>query len=294
MAGRLSKAIHYFVFGNFLIAFSAVALTHLSQLSEEISTGDLHLLVFVFFSTLLVYNLNLIEGMKGLKASAFRSERHNWIVKHEKFIWAFSVLSLIVSIGELTALKKDTLIFLLVPGLFALGYAVPIKLPGLKTIRLRELPFVKIFLVAWVWATFTVGLPLVQQNSLAELFQLNNFLLFLSRAVFIFALTIPFDIRDLNYDTDKHISTIPSRFGIEKSKYFSLFLIMVFMIVSIIRFQYNFCTTSELIALALSALVSAALILKINNQRKEFFYSVFMDGMMPVQWIFVILISKIV
>ena len=288
------KAINYFVFGNFLISFSAAALTHLSQLSEEISTGDLHLLVFVFFSTLLVYNLNLIEGMKGLKASAFRSERHNWIVKHEKFIWAFSVLSLIVSIGELTALKKNTLIFLLVPGLFALGYAVPIKLPGLKTIRLRELPFVKIFLVAWVWATFTVGLPVVQQNELFTILKPEYFLLFFSRTAFIFALTIPFDVRDLNYDTDKHISTIPSRFGIEKSKYFSLFLIAVFLVVSITRFQYNFCTASELTALALSALISALLIMGMNKDRKEFYYSIFMDGMMLVQWGLVLLISKII
>ena len=54
----LRKSLYYFVFGNFLIAFVGIALTHLSQLSEEISTGDLHLLVFVFFATLLVYNLN--------------------------------------------------------------------------------------------------------------------------------------------------------------------------------------------------------------------------------------------
>lgn len=287
----LRKPIFYFVFGNFLIAFSSVGLTHLSQLGKELTIGDLHLLVFVFFSTLLVYNLNLIEGMKGLKSSALRSVRHNWIVKHEKFIWAFAVLSLIVSVAELTALKKDTLFFLLVPGIFALGYAVPIKLPGMKTLRLRELPFVKIFLVAWVWATFTVGLPLVQQNGLAELLQLKNFLLFFSRAVFIFAITIPFDIRDLAYDSDKHIATIPSRFGIEKSKYISLALLALFTCISFIRFHHGYCSLTELISLALSSATTAGLVLMILRERKELFYSGLIEGTMLLQWLFVMLIS---
>lgn len=290
---ELRKLIHYFVFGNFLIAFSAVALTHLSQLSEEITTGDLHLLVFVFFSTLLVYNFNLLEGMKELKSSAFRSSRHNWIVRHEKFIWAFSVLSLIVCLGELTALKKDTLIFLLVPSLFALGYAVPIKISGMKTLRLREIPVIKIFLIAWVWGTFTVGLPLVQQSGLAELLQPKNFLLFFSRAIFIFAITIPFDIRDLEYDSDKHVTTIPSKFGIENSKYFSLALILLFAAISLLRLYFSFCNSSEFIALLLSAVVTALLILNINKDRKELFYSGFMDGAMLIQWLLVILFSKI-
>lgn len=285
----LRKPIYYFVFGNFLIAFSSVGLTHLSQLGKELTTGDLHLLVFVFFSTLLVYNLNLIEGMKGLKSSAFRSARHNWIVKHEKFIWAFSFLSLIVSVAELTALKEDTLIFLLVPGLFALGYAVPIKLPGMKTIRLRELPFVKIFLVAWVWATFTVGLPLVQQSGMQELLTTDNFLLFFSRTVFIFAITIPFDIRDLAYDSDKHIATIPSRFGIEKSKYISLFLLFVFVASSFIRLNLGFCNLYEFCALVTSALVSAVLVVMVNSQRKELFYSLGIEGTMIIQWTVVLL-----
>ncbi|MCG3166286.1 MAG: hypothetical protein POELPBGB_02064 [Bacteroidia bacterium] len=287
----LRKPIYYFVFGNFLIAFSSVGLTHLTQLEKKLSSGDLHLLVFVFFSTLLVYNLNLIEGMKSLKTSAFRSVRHNWIVKHEKFIWAFAVLSLIVTVAELTALKKETLIFLLVPGLFALGYAVPVKLPGIKTIRLRELPFVKIFLVAWVWATFTVGLPLVEQSSLAELFHLKNFLLFFSRAVFIFAITIPFDIRDMAYDSDKQVATIPSHFGTEKSKYFSLILLLVFTAGSFIRYHLGFCNLNEFCALLISTLITASLIVLINSQRKELFYSLGIESTMIIQWLIVFLSS---
>jgi 4-hydroxybenzoate polyprenyltransferase len=287
------KAIHYFIFGNFSIAFSAVALTYLSQSGKTISNDDLHLQVFVFFSTLLVYNLNLIEGMKGLKASAFRSVRHNWIVKHEKTIWAFAILALIISVAELFVLKKETLVFLLLPGVFALGYAIPIKVPGMKTIRLRELPFVKIFLVAWVWGTFTVGLPIVQQSGMQELLKVENFLLFFSRSVFIFAITIPFDIRDLTYDTDKNVATIPSVMGIEKSKYFSVALLILFSAICFLRFQLSYCSFTELAALALSAATTVILVLMITKDRKELFYSGLMDGTMLFQWLLVMLLSKI-
>jgi 4-hydroxybenzoate polyprenyltransferase len=229
--------------------------------------------------------------MSGLKSSAMRSIRHNWIIKHEKFIWAFTVLSLIVCFAELTALKKDTLIFLLIPGLFALGYAVPVKIPGVKTIRLRELPFVKIFLVAWVWGTFTVGLPIVQQSGISELLKAENFLLFLSRSVFIFAITIPFDIRDLAYDSDKSVLTIPSRFGVEKAKYFALMLLVCFVQISFLRFQFAFCSIAETIAMTLSAIITALLIAMINDKRKEIFYSGLMEGTMLLQWALVMLLA---
>ncbi len=287
------KAIHSFFFGNFLIAFSAVALTHLSQTGNKISSDDLHLLIFVFFSTLLVYNLNFIVGMNGLKASSFRSDRHNWIVKHEKIIWIFTIIALIISVAELFVLKKETIIFLFLPGILALGYAVPIKVPGLKTIRFRELPFVKIFLVAWVWGTFTVGLPIVQQIGIKELVNTEFFLLFFSRSVFIFAITIPFDIRDLTYDSDKQIATLPSRFGIEKSKYFSVVLLFLFSAVTFLRFQFNFCNRAELAALVLSAISTAILVLMISKTRKELFYSGLIEGTMLIQWLLVLLLSKI-
>lgn len=287
----LRKAIHYFVFGNFLIAFSAVALTHLSQYRQPMETGDLHLLVFVFFSTLLVYNLNLLAGMKGMRASAFRSERHSWIIKHEKFIQAFSVLSLIVCIAELTALKKDTLLFLFVPGIFALGYALPVPLGNGKIFRLREVAFVKIFLVAWVWGTFTVGLPFVQQQGFSIIYEPEHFLQFVSRAVFIFAITIPFDIRDLSYDSDKSVTTIPARLGMERSKTIALLLVVVFVALTMVRFQFGFCAMPELIALTLSAIQTAILVWMINQQRKELFYSLWMEGTMLLQWAMVMGVS---
>lgn len=287
------QAIYYFIFGNFLIAFSALGLTHLSLLSEELTTDDLHLLIFVFFSTLLVYNLNLLAGMKGMRSSAFPSVRHNWIVKHEKFIQAICVLSITVSAAELFTLKFETFIFLVVPGIFALAYAFPVKLPGMRTISFREIPFVKIFLVAWVWATFTVGLPVVQQSGIITIFEWKNFLLFFSRAVFIFAITIPFDIRDLAYDADKSVATIPSRFGIEKSKYFSLFMLFLFSVITFFRFHSGFCSYTELAALVLSAIITAILVMMINKDRKELFYSFWMESAMLVQWLLVMLISKL-
>lgn len=287
------KATYYFVFGNFLIACSAVALTHLSQYKKEITTGDLHLLVFVFSSTLLVYNLNLLAGMKGMRTSTFRSLRHNWIIKHEKFIQAMSVLAFIVCVAELTALKKDTLLFLFIPGLFALGYAIPVQLSNGNFFRLRDVAFVKIFLVAWVWGTFTVGLPFVQQQGFSIIYEPEHFLLFLSRAVFIFAITIPFDIRDLHYDSDKSVSTIPSRLGVERSKTIALLLVVVFVALSLVRFQFGFCAMPELIALTLSAIPTALLLWMINKEREELFYSLWMEGTMLVQWVLVIIVSLI-
>lgn len=285
----LKKTLYYFVFGNFLIAFSAVALTHLSQFGTPINTGDLHLLSFVFFSTLLVYNLNILAGMKGMKNSPLRSVRHEWLLRHENFLKVVSIASLFFVFAEMLSLQRNALLFLFVPGIFALGYALPVPLGKGKIFRLRELPFVKIFLIAWVWGTFTVGLPLVQQSGFTELLHPKNFLLFFSRAVFICAITIPFDIRDLAYDNDKSVMTIPRFLGIEKSKISSLFLLLLFAAVSVLRYFFGFCQDAELIALLLSAFATSVLIKMINPKRKELFYSFCIEAMMIVQWALVII-----
>ena len=59
----------------------------------------------------------------------------------------------------------------------------------------------------------------------------NIFLHLISRFLFVFAITIPFDIRDLEYDAGK-LRTIPLFFGEKKSKFLAVFLILICVIIS--------------------------------------------------------------
>ena len=99
-------------------------------------------------------------------------------------------------------------------------YAVPF-LSGFDK-NLREVSYLKIIVVALVWAGFTVLIPLVDAD---KEITLNVFLLILQRFLIVVVLILPFDIRDVMYDAIS-LQTIPKKIGIEKTKKLGLMLLI--------------------------------------------------------------------
>ena len=79
---------------------------------------------------------------------------------------------------------------------------------------LRTIPYIKIFLIAAIWTSSTMFLLLLENN---QLINQNIILHLFTRFLFVFAICIPFDIRDIKYDNIK-LKTIPIVFGVSKSK----------------------------------------------------------------------------
>mgnify|MGYP001364206609 FL=1 len=97
-------------------------------------------------------------------------------------------------------------------------YAVPF-LPN--NTNLRTLPTLKIFIIAVVWAGVSVYLPVVYE---ASAFTTEFYLMLAQRFMLVLALIIPFEIRDLTYDSAA-LGTLPQVLGIKKTKLFeSIFL----------------------------------------------------------------------
>ncbi|MCC6584897.1 MAG: UbiA family prenyltransferase, partial [Chitinophagales bacterium] len=91
------------------------------------------------------------------------------------------------------------------------------------TTRLRDFPFVKIFLIALVWSLTSVVLPALENN--INLLERRDVLVVLAaQFVYILFITLPFDINDAQVDKASGIKTIPSVFGIRFSKITALLL----------------------------------------------------------------------
>lgn len=73
--------------------------------------------------------------------------------------------------------------------------------------NLRSIPFLKIHVIALSWTLLLIVFPLVNQDKIpfAELVAAHY--------LYVLAVTIPFDIRDLRYD-ETHYKTIPQVFGV--------------------------------------------------------------------------------
>lgn len=107
------------------------------------------------------------------------------------------------------------------------------------------------------------------------------------RFLFVFAITIPFDIRDMKADARQGLKTIPLLIGKSAALIIADILLFLFMVVFIQHYKYT--TLAWLIyPLALSA---ATTFIFINNRKLQasyFYHYGILDGTLLLQGVFVL------
>ncbi|MBL6648773.1 MAG: hypothetical protein ISP56_00740 [Flavobacteriaceae bacterium] len=147
--------------------------------------------------------------------------------------------------------------------------------------NLRSVGKIKLFLVAFCWSAATIVLPAVES-------QIQNFNLTLSLAIQFFILiiiyTIPFEIRDMKYDS-KDLKTIPQILGIKNSKRLAYLLIAIFYLLSLENFSINLLKESDL----LISMILILLIYLTKENQSKYFASFWVESV-PIYWVLIILI----
>lgn len=275
------KLFNLLLYGNFFIAFCAVALLWQTELILYKSINCNYLTIFVFSSTLFLYALHRIVGIQ--KVQAFSNKYRYFIInQYRSHILLYAILGGALAAWFFFYLTATSQLFILLPAFLALGYVLPFF--G-KERRLRDFDYLKIFLVAIVWAFITVLLPLMEQD--ADLLSYTVFLLLLERMLFIFAITLPFDIRDLKVDESIKVKTIPAMIGILKTKRLAgLSLLLAFLISGLlyIRAVYSF---PVLIALGISYSTTYLLVRRCDQTKHDYYFTAVMDGTMIIQFLLV-------
>ena len=195
-----------FFYAHYFIALAAVAsfLQTWYVLKIESTSPVLVVCGFIFLATLAVYNLHSIIGLQYLKKVNFDdSTRLSALQKRPRLAWANFILALLFGGGFALFLLDYGL--LLPPFLLALAYVLPIW----RGHRLRDFGQAKLFVLAFVWAWATVILPFGWSSVSAAAA--------VERAVFIFALSLPFDVRDIDLDAKEEVKTLAAGLGRKKS-----------------------------------------------------------------------------
>ncbi|WP_449332179.1 hypothetical protein [Sphingobacterium kyonggiense] len=212
----LKRLYYFFVNSNFLIAMAAVAQCALTYIILDLPVNP-YILVIEGATTLLLYNLSLYLSLpKDPQSSPY--QRTRWIGKNLRFLWAFSILAVLLTAWALLHLHILTLFFLGFVGLVSLAYAVPIVQIAGKKIGLRQVPGLKVFYIALVWSLSSVGLPVVElyaNHAVIDWYMANY--LGLVKILFLLLCTLPFDIRDYEQDSYYKLKTIPIILGKEKA-----------------------------------------------------------------------------
>lgn len=273
----LRRLFIFYIHANLHVALSAFCLTKITQI-EFGSIGE-GVGLFVFASTLVSYNLLRYWKRKDIPAGDAA-----WILSHKRSLLLLNTLACLAMLFFGAALQKESL-FLLIPLFLAtLFYNMPFQL-GSLSLQLRNIAGIKIFLVAAVWSSVTVLLPLTEMKS--EI-QGDEWITFGQRFLFIFAIAIPFEIRDMNLDT-RNMRTIPHCLGIRNSKILGIVLLTLF-------FSLDFFKDGQIIystlPLFLTTLISIVFLLYSKSQREKYYTSFWVESI-PVFWYLLIRIVLI-
>ena len=273
--------INLLFYSNFWIAACATAMILQTQLllSHNVILNPLAnpLAGLVFCSTLFLYAIHRIVGLAKVQPFA-ESGRYQVISSFKNHIVFYAILAAIGGLYFFWKVNFSVKMALIIPGILSLAYVLPF-LSGAR--RLRDLDFIKIFLVAIIWAWVSVLLPYLEMGR-----PLNNSLIFmaLERVFFIFAITLPFDIRDLKVDAHNNVQTIPALIGARQSKYLATGLVAVSMFFAILNMYTHFYSLWTTFGLLISAFMTVFIINYSDRTEEDYFFTGLVDGLMLVQF----------
>ncbi len=280
--GRLILLISNFIlYSNIWIAIAALCL---SIQTQYIFTGSLQFQAYhglLFFGTIALYAVHRLIGMKKI-LSITQEGRFAIIRELELPVLILAVISGLVSLFFVFQLPIHLNLWMLPAGLISATYVLPILR---HKQRLRDINYVKIFLIAIVWSWLTAFIPAlwIHQEDFWGILAIS-----MERFFFIFAITLPFDIRDLKIDTATKVKTLPSSIGIKATKYLAYLCLLLMISFSIWSFYLNEYSMGHLTGLFLCALVCFFLIKYSSPERPDFYYTGFLDGTMILQLLLVL------
>lgn len=207
----------------------------------------------IFFATIVGYNFVKLNGYR---------QKNSIAVK------AISAISFGLAIFFGCQLNLKTILLFIPFGLLTYLYTS-------SFFSLRDIPTLKIAIIAFVWAGITVLLPVLNAN-IAVNFKV--ILTLMQRFLIVMALTLPFDIRDFQSDK-KHLQTIPQLIGVERTKKFGFVLITMAILI-------EFFTTPNQFFKSIFIFISLILLILLQKSsvRQSKYYSSFWVEAIPIFW----------
>src|SRR6476661_8375011 len=159
----LRQALDFLLFSNLFMALCAVAQVMVTYKLLR-AKPDIYVLGLLFCSTLAIYNFAIILSKpKNPERSPFRRVR--WFYLHYRLMISLTIVA-VLSLIPLTLFLSPTSQFLLVfLGVISVAYNLPIFTVNEKSFGLRNIPGVKLFLIALVWSLSCVILPVLELES---------------------------------------------------------------------------------------------------------------------------------
>lgn len=138
---------------------------------------------------------------------------------------------------------------------------------------IRKIPLLKVFYVGLVWALVNCWLTLPE----------FNIPIFLISFLFITALVLPFDIRDMKVDT---VKTFPSIIGVQNTKYIAYILVFLSMMLAA-----QYLTFYSAVSFFLAGIVTYIFIYFSENERDDAYFSFGVETCSALPFLFSVIMN---
>ncbi|MEX2397333.1 MAG: hypothetical protein WD491_09915, partial [Balneolales bacterium] len=248
-------------------AFSGITMLHLDIKSNPC------LLLFIFLGTITGYNF--------IKYAAIARLQHFSLSNSLRMIQVYSLICFVGLVWVAFKLSAPVLFTAAALGLLNLLYAFPFYN---GQFNLRNITGAKIFVIALVWTGVTVWLPVLDGEIS---FSLDIGIASIQRLMFVIVLTLPFDIRDIHFDTEQ-LGTVPQLMGVEKTRNIALLLLGLILFLDILRPSTDW---HEFGVLLIATVVTAWLVRKSVIQQNKYYATFWVEGVPVLWWILLMAVT---
>lgn len=221
-----------------------------------------------FFATLIIYNgQRLLLSSKKL----YQNARNEWYLKNKRWLYAIMFSALIEMIVFVFQIPWRAWAHYGILLMISIGYFWP-------ALNLRSIPFLKSLFIAFVWVASSCIIPWYNDDPAAATLNKSTVGFFASQFIFIWVLCIPFDIRDLHFDSEKHIKSMPVIIGVRRSKLVALALGLLYILC------YYYVGNKQIIWVGRITFLFIMPVMRLTNEnRHPYFYAFLVDGIILLQ-----------
>lgn len=269
------KFLNFYINSSIHVALSVYSLAWITLIEFNVSYDE-SVLYFVFYATITGYNFVKYFGV----AKFHHRSLTNWL----KSIQLFSFFCFLLMCYYGLQLNKTTMFYIAVFGVVTFLYAIPFLPKRLfldSQHNLRSIGGLKIYLIGLVWSGVTVFLPLINNDCLINA---DVIITGVQRYIFIIVLMLPFEIRDLRYDSLK-LSTVPQKIGMKQTKTIGVVLLVLLFLLEF--FKDDIALNEILILLTITVFTLLLLVFSKIEQGK--YYSAFWVEGLPILWLILLL-----
>jgi 4-hydroxybenzoate polyprenyltransferase len=287
----MMQLIRSVVYSNLFVAFLLTSLTVSSYAIVDSLENHWYVPMSIFLGSFVLYTFHRLYKIDFIPKNQL-AERHVWVLKYAKPLKYAMSFAVFIQMLILPSFDADAIVWVIPAGVVSAGYTIPLLPTSSGWQRFRDIPLAKPLIISLVASYLTFGFPVFEQWGMQGFLTKSMFPLFVERLLFLLAVTIPFDLRDISNDKHAGINTLATEFGFQRGRQFGLLIAVIWFIqASYLSCQMEGSISMLFIFASLFALVILAYAL-MKEEWKELKYTLIFEGLILLYALAFILFSR--